>query len=66
MFSTEENIFYMNALSVLDATMSVGVGVMTFGYEVYILVVYMDGETYKSTSKLEEIKEKFMKCVNVK
>ena len=64
LFSTEENIFYMNALSVLDATMSVGVGVMTFGYEVYILVVYMDGETYKSTSNMEEIKDKFMKYVN--
>ena len=64
LFSTEDNIFYMNALSVLDATMSVGVGVMTLGYEVYILVVYMDGETYKSTSNMEEIKDRFMKNVN--
>ena len=54
----------MNALSVLDATMSVGVGVMTLGYEVYILVVYMDGETYKFTSNMEEIKDRFMKNVN--
>ena len=64
LFSTEDNIFYMNALSVLDATMSVGVGVMTLGYEVYVLVVYMDGETYKSTSNMEEIKDRFMKYVN--
>lgn len=61
---TDDYLFYMNALSVLDATMSVGVGVMTLGYEVYILVAYMNADSYKSTSDIEEMKTMFMKYVN--
>ncbi|MBQ8222659.1 MAG: Ig-like domain-containing protein [Bacteroidales bacterium] len=56
-------LFYVNALSVSDATISIGVGFMTLDYEIYAMVAYMNTNDIKSASDMKRLETVFMKYI---
>lgn len=58
---TDDYVFYMNALSSSEATKTIGVGVLDFGYELYIMVGYIP----YNKSDIEVFKDKISKIIRM-
>lgn len=62
--SDEDYLYYINALSISEATMAVGVGFTIFDNDVYAMLAYISTNAYKSTSGLDEMMTIFKKYIS--
>ena len=62
--SDEDYLYYINALSISEATMAVGVGFTIFDDDVYAMLAYISANAYKSTSGLDEMMTIFKKYIS--